>query len=199
MKFMWCDIETTGLDPKNAAPFQVAFIFVSNQKINGAPVRDESTRLFYLNPFDIEGIEFSEDAAKIHGYSKETIESFEKSELVAKKIDEFLKSSVDFRVNEQLFFCGYNSKEFDWNHLVSLFNHWNLNFEKYFYPQKLDVFDQVKRAGALKRLPYLENRKLVTVAKFLGINLENAHDAMGDIQATREVAKSLAQLGVPLQ
>lgn len=198
MKFMWCDIETTGLDPKNAGPFQVAFIFVSNQKLNDKPVRDETTRVFYLNPFDIPGIEYNEESAKVHGYSKETIESFEKSEVIVKKIDEFLKTSLEFRQNEPMFFCGYNSKEFDWNHLVSLFNHWGLNFEKYFFPQKLDVFDQVKKAGSMRKLPYLENRKLVTVAKFLGVSLENAHDALGDIEATREVAKSLAQMGVSL-
>lgn len=51
----------------------------------------------------------------------------------------------------------------------------------------------------MKILPYLENRKLVTIAKFLGINHEKAHDALSDIQTTREVAKSLAQMGVPLQ
>lgn len=54
-------------------------------------------------------------------------------------------------------------------------------------------------AGKLRKLPYLENRKLTTVAKFLNIDLTNAHDAMGDIRATKEVSKSLSEMGVLLK
>ena len=197
MKFLWCDTETTGLKPENAAPFQIAMILVTNTKIDGKPVKDEAERIFYLNPFDIEGIEYSEDAAKVHGYSKEIIESFEPSASMVKKIDEFLQVSVDYRQHDRLFFCGYNGS-FDYDHLVSLFGHHGLDFERYFQKQKLDVFEQVKRAGAKGVLPYLPNRKLTTVAEHLKVDLTNAHDAMGDIKATREVAKSLVNLGVPL-
>jgi DNA polymerase-3 subunit epsilon len=49
-----------------------------------------------------------------------------------------------------------------------------------------------------KALPYLPDRKLGTVAKHLGVNLENAHDALADIKATREVAGKLYKLGVAL-
>lgn len=195
MKFLWCDTETTGLKTENAAPFQIAFIFVSN--IEG--VKTETERVFMLNPFDIPGIEYSTDAAKVHGYSKEEIEKFFPSKQIVPKIAEFLESMKMFTKNEKMFFCGYNSNTFDWDHLCSLFNHYGLKFSEYFENQKLDVFEQVKRAGAMKILPYLENRKLVTIAKFLGINHEKAHDALSDIQTTREVAKSLAQMGVPLQ
>lgn len=198
MKFLWCDIETTGLDPENAAPFQVAFIFVSTQKINGETVKDESSRVFYLNPLDIPGIEYNEEAGKIHGYTEEQIRSFEPAKDVVPKIKVYLEDCIHFRFEEKPYFVGYNSNKFDWDHLVSIFSKFGFTFNDYF-AGKLDVFDQVKRAGALRVLPYLENRKLTTVAKFLGIDLENAHDALGDITATREVAKSLALKGVPLQ
>lgn len=197
MKFIWCDTETTGLDPENSAPFQIAFIFVSNTKLNGQSVKEESERIFYLNPFDIPGIEYSEETGKVHGYSKAVIESFESSAVVVKKIDEFLKDSVEFRQHERMFFTGYNGT-FDFNHLSKLFERHGLNFEQYFQKQKLDVFEQVKKAGEKKVLPYLPNRKLTTIAEHLHVNLSNAHDAMGDIKATREVAKSLAKMGVPL-
>lgn len=197
MKFLWCDTETTGLSPENAAPFQIAMILVTNTKIDGKTVKDETERIFYLNPFDIEGIEYNEDAGKVHGYSKEIIETFEPSSIMVKKIDEFLETCVNYRIHERLFFCGYNGK-FDYEHLTSLFNHWNLDFEKYFQKQQLDVFEQVKRAGAKGVLPYLPNRKLTTIAEHLKVDLTNAHDAMGDIKATREVAKSLTKLGIPL-
>lgn len=197
MKFLWCDTETTGLKPENAAPFQIAMIMVSTTKINGEQVKEETERIFYLNPFDIPGIEYSEEAGKVHGYSKEVIETFEPSSVMVKRIDDFLNDMVNFRQHERMFFVGYNGG-FDFEHLESLFNHYNLNFNQYFQNQKLDVFEQVKRAGAKGVLPYLPNRKLTTIAEHLHVNLNNAHDAMGDIKATREVAKSLTKLGIPL-
>lgn len=198
MKFLWCDIETTGLETSNAAPFQIAFIFVYSGKENGKSIKDESNRVFYLNPFDIEGIELSEESTKVHGYTKEMIEAFEPSSVVVPKINEALRFYMDYRSAEQMYFCGYNSKKFDYDHMVELFRKSGFDFEKYFYKQQLDVFDQVKKAGEMRILPYLENRKLVTVAKFLGVSLENAHDALGDITATREVAKALSNKGVSL-
>lgn len=198
MKFIWCDTETTGLKPENAAPFQVAMIFVSTQKINGEKVKDETERIFYMNPFDVSGIEYNEDAGKVHGYSKEIIESFEPSKIVCKKIAEFLDYCEKFRNEEKLFLCGYNVG-FDNDHMISIFKHHGIDFTQYFHKNYLDVFEQVKTAGVQKILPYLPNRKLVTIAEFLHVDLSNAHDAMGDIKATREVAKSLANLGVPLK
>lgn len=197
MKFLWCDTETTGLEPTNAAPFQIAMIFVSTTTINGEQLKDESERIYYCNPFDISGIEYNEDAGKIHGYKKEIIETFENSSVVVPKIADYLQSCVDFRNHERLFFAGYNG-EFDFKHLSSLFAHHGKDFGQYFQKQHLDVFSQVKRAGELKKIPYLPNRKLTTIAEYLKVNLSNAHDAMGDIKATREVAKSLTKLGIPL-
>lgn len=198
MKFLWCDTETTGLKPENSAPFEVAFIFVCSQTINNQLVKDETSRLYYLNPLDIPGIEYSEETGKVHGYTREAIEQFDPSDIAIKKMNDFLNYCFKFRTEEKMFFCGYNGK-FDFEHLVSLFNHRGYNFQKYFNTNLLDVYEQVKRAGAKKVLPYLENRKLTTVAKFLHIDLDNAHDAMGDITATREVAKSLSTKGIPLQ
>lgn len=197
MKFLWCDTETTGLEIYNAAPFEIGFIFVSTQEVNGKQKKDETEKVYNLNPFDIPGIEYNEESGKIHGYTKDKIESFEKSSIIVKKITDFLEDCTNFYKNEKLFFCGYNAN-FDWKHLVSLFNHHNLDFTKYFYPQILDVYEQVKKASSKKILPYLPNRKLVTIADYLHINLDNAHEALSDIKATREVAKSLAKKGISL-
>ena len=71
-------------------------------------------------------------------------------------------------------------------------------FEDYFSNIIADVFVQVKKAGMQKALPYLPDRKLGTIAKHLGVNLENAHDAMADIKATRSVAAKLHSMGVSL-
>lgn len=197
MKFLWCDVETTGLNIENAAPFQIAFIFVSTQNTGGKNVKNESERVFLLNCLDMKHVEFNEESAKIHGISKETIQNYENSHEVCTKIMNFLSDCVNFRKVEKMYFCGYNC-EFDWKHLVSLFNHHGMDFGK-FFEKRLDVFNQVKKAGKNKILPYLPNRKLTTICEHLKIDLSNAHDALADIKATRDVAKSLATLGVPLE
>ena len=200
MKFLWCDTETTGIDTKNAAPFQVAFIFCYSRKMSsGKLLKEESERVFTLNCLEIPGIEYSEEAGKVNGYTREMIEKMESPKTAVAKIDCCLKDFLDYKDGERMFFCGYNSSTFDWNHLASLFEKCGYDFEKYFFPQKLDVFEQVKKAGKMKVLPYLENRKLTTVAGFLNIKMDNAHDALCDIRATREVAKSLTARGVALK
>ena len=52
-----------------------------------------------------------------------------------------------------------------------------------------------------QRLKQLREKSGLTqeaVAKHLGVELENAHNALSDIKATREVAKKLQQLNVNL-
>ena len=82
MKFLWCDTETTGIDTDKAAPIQIAFIFVYSK--DGR--KEEFERVFFLNPYDIPGIEHSKEAEEIHGYSKEQIENFPKSSDVVKQV-----------------------------------------------------------------------------------------------------------------
>lgn len=199
MKFLWCDTETTGLETVNAKPFQIAFIFCYSLKVPNEALKQEVfERVFTLNPFDIPGTEYNESAGKVNGYTKEMIQEFKASAIAVKDIEQYLTELLNYKQTEKMFFCGYNSNTFDWNHLVDLFARYELDFTKFFNTQKLDVFEQVKRAGQMKILPYLENRKLTTVAKFLNIEMENAHDALCDIRATREVAKSLTRKGVAL-
>lgn len=198
MKFLWCDTETTGLEPENAAPIEVAFVFVWSGMVDGKPAKDECERLFFMNPFDIPGIELSQESVNVHGYTREKIETFDPSAIVCKKIDDCLKDFYNYRNPEPMLFAGYYNN-FDLKHMVSIFSKHGLDFTKYFVPGVVDVFEQVKRAGAMKKLPYLPNRKLTTIAEHLNIDLTNAHDALGDIKATREVAKSLTKLGVPLK
>ena len=191
MKFLWCDTETTGLDVENAAPFQIAFIFVYSDKNN----KEEFERVFYLNPLDMNGIEFNKTASEIHGYTETDLKKFDPSSEVVYRIYNYLKELVRYRDDEKLVFVGYNEK-FDFEHLASLFRRNGFDFTNYF-SKRIDVLEQVRKANHIFRS--LPNRKLTTVAKFLGIDFDlKAHDALSDIKVTREVAKSLAQKKVPL-
>ena len=194
MRFLWLDTETTGIEVADSAAFELAFILV-----DGGNVVCE--RCFFLNPLN-DTIKYHEEAGKVHGYSEQDIKSFPDEREQMPKIANFLVEArelwqKDGSKSEKLVIAGYNV-EFDIKHLKALLERNGYKFEDYFSNIIADVFVQVKRAGMQKALPYLPDRKLKTVAKHLGVNLENAHDALADIKATREVAGKLYKLGVAL-
>lgn len=193
MKTFWCDVETTGLETNDSGVFEVACICVYGQ--NGASNSIE--RVFYMNPFDIPYVKFHESAYEIHGVSQETIENFAPSKEVLSEMQNFLKQVKEIEFDEKLHFAGYNCG-FDFKHLKAMFDYWKLDFDVFFEPKLIDVFEQVKAAGKARILPYLPNRKLTTIAKALNVKLDNAHDAMNDIRATKDVAKALYLKGVKL-
>lgn len=194
MRYLWCDVETTGIDADKFSAFQIAFILVDNGKIYGE-------RCFKFNPLS-DKILYDEDAGKIHGYTMEQIESLPPESEIAPNIIRFLNDaanlfSADGGRHEKMIFAGYNSDEFDWNHVKAVLERNGARMEDYFRG-KADVFKQVKGAGAARKIPWLTNRKLETVCAHLGIKMDKAHDALSDIRATREAAKTLHRLGVPL-
>lgn len=194
MRFLWIDTETTGLEVTDSAAFEVAMILVDNGKFI-------CSRCFFLNPLS-ETIKYHEEAGKIHGYSENDIRSFPTESEQVQKIASFLKDArelwmKDGSKTEKMIVAGYNVG-FDIKHLKALLERNGYKLSDYFKEVVADVFVQVKKAGMQKALPYLPDRKLGTVAKHLGVKLENAHDALADIKATRSVAAKLHSMGVSL-
>ena len=194
MRFLWLDTETTGLEVTDSAAFELAFILVDAGKVL-------CERCFFLNPLS-ETIKYHEAAGKVHGYSEQDIKTFPAESEQMPKIAQFLEEAMelwkkDGSKSEKLVVAGYNV-EFDIKHLKALLERNGYKWSDYFSDIVADVFVQVKKAGMQKALPYLPDRKLGTVAKHLGVNLDNAHDALADIKATREVAGKLYKLGVTL-
>lgn len=194
MRILWVDTETTGIDPLDSSIFELAAILVDNGKVL-------CERCFWLNPLS-ETIIYHEDAGKVHGYTKEQIESFTPEKEEVPIIASFFEESrelfqSDGSKRELCYIAGYNVS-FDYGHIAALLDRNGYKMSDYFKPVVFDVFEQVKRAGAAKRLPYLENRKLVTVAKSLNVVHEKAHDALSDIRTTRQVAIELQKKGIPL-
>ena len=194
MRFLWLDTETTGIEVTDSAAFEVAMILIDN----GSFICE---RCFFLNPLS-ETIKYHEEAGKVHGYSKVDIKSFPTESEQVPKLAHFLADArelfqKDGSKTEKLVIAGYNVG-FDIKHIKALLERNGFKFEDYFSNTVADVFEQVKRAGMQKALPYLPDRKLGTVAKHLGVNLESAHDALADIKAIRDVATKLHQMGVSL-
>ena len=65
---LWCDTETTGLDPAFSGAFEIACLVFDD----GNFVEE---RVFHLNPLT-ETILFGEEAYKVNGVSEDTIRSY---------------------------------------------------------------------------------------------------------------------------
>ncbi|MCQ2595118.1 MAG: 3'-5' exonuclease [Treponemataceae bacterium] len=189
MKFLWIDTETTGLEPADSGIFELGAILVENGNVI-------CERCFFLNPLS-DVIKYHEDSGAIHGYSENQIREFTPESEQVVNIADFFREARNFNQPEKMIIAGYNVS-FDIKHLKAMLGRYGYRLEDYFSDVVADVFLQVKKAGMQKALPYLPNRKLETVATHLGVILKNAHDALADIKATREVAIKLRTLGVPL-
>lgn len=194
MRFLWIDTETTGLEVQNAGIFELGLILVDN----GVVVCE---RCFFLNPLS-ETIKYNAESGKIHGYSEKDIKTFPAESEQVVRITNFFEEArelwkKDGSKSEKMILAGYNVS-FDIQFLKALLERYGYKLEDYFLSIIADVFVQVKKASVQKALPYLPDRKLGTVAKHLGVKLENAHDALADIKATREVAAKLYAMGVKL-
>ncbi len=185
-KFLFTDTETTGLDSKINGVHQVAGILV----IEGEIVEkfDLKFRPMDAEKVDIEALQVSglteKEVAKRDMSSVEAYRDFNKK--MTKHINKYDRE-------DKAIIAGYNCP-FD----AQFLNDWYAkNGNKYFfglfhggaYLDGLNLAMQLEIKSG-KRL-FRPNRKLDTVAKALGVKLDNAHDALADIEATREVINIL--------
>lgn len=185
-KFLWIDVETGGLDPRINGPHQIAGEIV----IDGVTVDDFNLE-FQCHPNDI----VEQEALDVSGL---TIAAVAARTMTSTQAYTELNNRLCRYVNkydklDKFVFCAYNAN-FDSEMVNEWFKkHGNKYFfglchgGAYFDPLNLALMVEMK----LGKKIFVPNRKLETVAKYLGITLDNAHDALADIQATREVGKKL--------
>ena len=75
MTTLWCDTETTGIDPVNSGAFEIAFLVY-----RGTELLDE--KLYYLNPLN-DDVRWNEEAFEVNGVSEETIRAYPPLEQIA--------------------------------------------------------------------------------------------------------------------
>ena len=135
-------------------------------------------------------------ALDINGYSREQIASFEPWENIYLKFIELLSKYVDKFDKEDKFILGGQNVGFDSNFVKSWFEYCN---DKYWFSWVkagafIDTLPMITFLQWAGKVPILENRKNETICKHFGVELNNAHDAMADIEATREVAYKMRGL-----
>lgn len=102
--------------------------------------------------------------------------------MLAKYVDKFNKK-------DKFFLVGYNNAAFDNQFLRGFFlQNGDVYFGSWFWANSIDVM-VLASAYLAERRPEMENFKLSTVAKFLGVSVsdDSLHNALYDIELTRAV------------
>ena len=184
MTTVWCDTETTGLDPANSGAFEIAIMIY-----RGAEKAAE--KVFNLNPLN-ETILFGEGAAKVNGIPEHVIHSYAPAAEVIPRVAALLDEYKDRK--EGYYFAGYKC-EFDYKHIAALFKRCGYTMGDYFNGKFIDVFELVKKAADRGLIKRTENRRLETMCKALHVELSEAHTALADIQATRKLYETIYMIG----
>ncbi len=181
MKICWLDTETTGLSAYKNDVIQIGMLI----EIDGV-IRAE--HLFHCQPHDPSGV--SEEALEVHGMGMEELMSFPKPNNVFCKFKLVMDEWIDcYNKKDKFIMAGYNVG-FDFNMMQQWWKKAGGEFwGSYFEYKQFDVYP-LAFLYANKYNWDVPNHKLETMPPFLGIPLQ-AHDALGDIKATREVYKKL--------
>jgi len=183
MKLFYADTETTGLDPINNEMFQLAFLL----EIDGNVV-EEVNITFRPERWDT----VSQEALDITGKTKEELRSYPPKAEGYKKLIAILGKYVDrFDKTDKMIWIGQNP-DFDVRFVRTFFKEMNDKFfGSWWDPRPADL---ISLAVASKTRGVFDppNFKLGTLAAEFGIEFD-AHDAMADVHATRQVWQLLAK------
>ena len=128
----------------------------------------------------------------VGGVTREQIMAYPPMYEVYSQFVAMLGKYVDkFNKKDKFFLVGYNNAAFDNQFLRGFFLQNGDNyFGSWFWANSIDVM-VLATAFIGDRRKEMENFKLSTVAKFLGVNVDDAslHDAFYDIYLTKEVYK----------
>lgn len=186
MKILYLDTETTGTTA-NSAVIQFAGII----EIDGEVKKEFNIRCKPHKNADI-----SEKALEVTGMTLDIINSYQEPKKAFEEIESIFEKYCDrFDRNDKFILVGQNIK-FDFQKLYEFYVRLGNKYLGSWINFKL-MFDTLAVIQALQfvdRLPILENNKLITWCNHFDIKLENAHDALADIRATRELTKILIKM-----
>lgn len=181
MKLLFFDLETTGVNPGKNGIHQISGMI----EIDGI---EQERFNFHVQPNPKAVIE--EQALSVAGVTREQVMAYPTMREVYNQFVEMLGKYVDkYDKQDKFFLVGYNNASFDNQFLRGFFLQNGDNyFGSWFWSNTLDVM-VLASAYLVTRRPDMENFKLSTVAKTLGIEVkdDSLHNAMYDIELTRAV------------
>lgn len=181
---MYIDTETTGLDKENDDIIQLAGIISANGQ------KEEFD--FKIRPRP--GTVLTDSAFQAHLITNEEMQAYPPASEVFPKFMALLNKYVNrYDRMDKFFFVAYNA-DFDMNFLRKLFDHQEERyFSSWFFHPALDVM-QIANFHLLGKRHQMKNFKLITVyEELMGHPFENAHDALADIRATKEVLNKIVE------
>jgi len=184
-KVFYFDVETTGLDPVKHDIIQLAGYI----EIDGE-IKEEFN--FKYKPLDFETI--NPRALEINKITVEQLKEYPHAGAERTKLVAIFDKYVDkFNKEDKLIVAGYNV-QFDIGFLHTFFKRCGDNF-LFSYLDGRAILDpypvlQFMKANKIINIPSL---KLTDVCKQFEIELENAHDAMADIEATKKLSEYILQ------
>jgi DNA polymerase-3 subunit epsilon len=181
MKLFFFDLETTGVNPGKNGIHQISGEIV----IDG-----ESKESFDFRVRPNEKAIIEDEALKVAGVTKQQILDYPAMIEVYMKLTQLLAKYVDkFNKADKFFLAGYNNASFDNQFLRGFFlQNGDQYFGSWFWANSIDVMVLASQF-LIEERPEMENFKLATVAKQLGIVTEDEklHDASYDIKLTRAI------------
>jgi DNA polymerase-3 subunit epsilon len=183
MKILWFDTETTGLT-ENSAMFQISGVI----EIDGASVEEFD---IFCKPH--KGADISEEALKVTGVTREELENYQDPRKAYEQLIEIFSKYIDKFDRDDKFIIGGQNVKFDIDVLNKFFKRNNDNYLGSFlnYKQVFDTLNVYVALEIAEVVPKLENHKLESICKVMGVKLENAHNSLADIKATKEVGDKL--------
>lgn len=183
MKEFWCDLETTGVDPSKHGIWQIAFIIV---------VGEHRVEMSYtMKPPHNDLID--RRALEVGGITEDMLKTFANPKSVFEDLKKELKTWVDpFNTHDKFHFYGYNAR-FDADFLRKFFEKMgDKYYGSWFWTPPIDVMS-IAAYQLRESRDTMIDFKLRTVAKFVGIEVDDkkTHDALYDIQLTRELLSKL--------
>ncbi len=181
MKLIFFDLETTGVNPGKNGIHQI-----SGQIVIDGVVKESFDFHVQPNPKAI----IEDEALKVAGVTREQVMAYPPMREVYNQFVGMLAKYVNkYDKKDKFFLVGYNNAAFDNQFLRGFFLQNGDNyFGSWFWSNTLDVM-VLATAFLATRRPDMENFKLSTVAKTLGIEVkdDSLHNAMYDIDLTKAI------------
>jgi DNA polymerase III subunit epsilon len=189
MKLFFFDLETTGVNPAKNGIHQISCEIV----IDGITKEVHDWRV-RPNPQAI----IEQEALDVAGVTKEQILAYPPMKDIYLQMIHTLSQYVDrYSRTDKFFLVGYNNASFDNQFLRGFFlQNGDQYFGSWFWANSIDVM-VLATQYLMDRRAKMENFKLATVAKEMGVTMDESrlHDASYDLYLTKAIYEIVTRKG----